>query len=546
MSAGVGALALWLGLVACGPDLAQPVVDTGAPLRPELVDLAAPRLLRRMSLDLRGVLPTVAELDRVEADPAALSELRDAYLDDPLFEERLVDLFAERWHTRVDVFDIEYYDYHLDPIEEYAFERAVGEEPLRLMARVAVEDRPWHDIVTTDTTVANELLGSLWPLDYPEGETGWQEVHYTDGRPAVGVLATNGLWWRYNTDNSNMNRRRAAAIARLLLCEDFLARPVSFSAQTSDLGDVAQAVRTDPYCLACHSAIDPIAASLFGFWWLSQYNVFEETVYHPEREPLGEQYLQVEAAWFGEPMDGLSEMGVRVANDPRFYRCTAETMAASLWRREIQTTDFARIESLRDDFLAADARLRVLVSGVTDTPEYRAGALVDTSGIGEDEMTRRLLTPEQLDRAVEELTAFSWRYEGFDQLSNDEVGFRILLGGVDGTNTYAPQPDPGLTWAYATKRLAQAAADFAVQRELVLGGDRRLLTGVTAEHQPGDAAFDEELARLHWRLLGERADATWLDEVTTLWEQVAAEEGAVAAWTTVVTVLLRDPLFVST
>ena len=164
----------------------------------------------------------------MEADPAALQTLRDTYLDDPRLEDRLVSLFAERWHTRVDVFDIEYYDYHLDPLEEFAFEQAVGEEPLRLIARIAVEDRPWVEIVTTDTTVANEVLGALWPLDYPEGETGWQEVHYTDGRPAVGVLATNGLWWRFNTDNSNMNRKRAAALARLLLCVDYLARPVSF------------------------------------------------------------------------------------------------------------------------------------------------------------------------------------------------------------------------------------------------------------------------------------------------------------------------------
>ena len=54
-------------------------------------------------------------------------------------------------------------------------------------------------------------------------------ARYTDGRPAAGVLATNGLWWRYTTTDSNMNRTRAAAISRLLLCEDFMARPVSFA-----------------------------------------------------------------------------------------------------------------------------------------------------------------------------------------------------------------------------------------------------------------------------------------------------------------------------
>ena len=68
------------------------------------MQVGAPRLARRMSLDLRGILPTSAELDLVEADPSQLSTLRDAWLEDPHFEERLVRLLGERWQTRVDEF----------------------------------------------------------------------------------------------------------------------------------------------------------------------------------------------------------------------------------------------------------------------------------------------------------------------------------------------------------------------------------------------------------------------------------------------------------
>ena len=201
---------LLLTLLACetpepvAPSVARDPGDT-------LVELDAPRLLRRISLDTRGVLPTLDELDAVEADPSRIDGYLDSYLDqDELFEARLVSLLSERWHTRLDTFEIQYYDYQLDTEQEFAFESAVGEEPLRLMARIAVLDRPWTDIVTADYTVANELLASVWPLDYPEGATGWQLSTYTDGRPAVGVLATNGLWWRYVTNVSNMNRSRAS------------------------------------------------------------------------------------------------------------------------------------------------------------------------------------------------------------------------------------------------------------------------------------------------------------------------------------------------
>ena len=55
--------------------------------------LDAPRLARRLSLDILGVLPTTEELDAVEADPSALEDLRDKWLQDPRFEARLVDLY---------------------------------------------------------------------------------------------------------------------------------------------------------------------------------------------------------------------------------------------------------------------------------------------------------------------------------------------------------------------------------------------------------------------------------------------------------------------
>ncbi len=156
----------------------------------QLLPLSDPQRLRRASLDLRGVLPSADELDQVAEDGSAFAALRDDYLADPAFEERLVTLLSERWRTRVDVFDIVYQDYGLPPEEEFNFERSVGEEPLRLMAHVAAEDLPWTEIVTADYTLANELLAEIWPLDYPDGESGWQKAYYTDGRPAAGVLAS--------------------------------------------------------------------------------------------------------------------------------------------------------------------------------------------------------------------------------------------------------------------------------------------------------------------------------------------------------------------
>ncbi|MCB9766334.1 MAG: hypothetical protein H6739_41550 [Alphaproteobacteria bacterium] len=525
---------------------AEPVVEPPPPA--ELEALPAPRLLRRNALDLLGQLPDADDLDRVEADPDAVAALRADYLHDPRLNDRMVELMGDRWHTLVDVFDIEYYDYQLDPEQEFPFERAVGEEPMRLFAHVIANDLPWSEVVTADYTMANEMLADIWPLDYPDGATGWQPAFYTDGRPGVGVLSTNGLWWRYTTNESNMNRSRAAAITRLLLCEDFLARPVTFSFDEGVVDDPVDAVHSNPYCLACHAALDPIAASMFGFWWVVLYSDIEDTSYHPEREPMGEAFLGVEPAYFGQPMDGLSELGVQVANDPRFYSCAVEGFAESLWRRDVTLSDFETLEPIRRDFIAQGARPQALITALMETDIYRAGALTADASEATDaaEHTVRMMTPSQLAAALAQLTGFAWTWEGFDQLANDTWGYRVLAGGVDGYNVFRPQSRPGLTWALVYKRAAQGAAQRAVQTELVDGEPGQgLFQHVTLDTRPGDPAFAQELEQLHWRLYAVRADEARLADLAALWEAVEAESDPAWAWSTVVAVMLRDPWFVT-
>lgn len=512
------------------------------------VPLEPPRLLRRVSLDLRGVLPTAEELDQVEADPAALEGLIDQWLQSPQLEDRLVLHLGDRFLTRLDEYEARYSDFRLDPAQEYSFLRAVAEEPLRLMARVVVEDRPWTDIVTADQTVANELLAEIWPLEYPDGATGWQWSTYTDGRPAGGILATNGLWWRYVTSPSNKNRSRVSAISTLLLCEDILSRPVSFGQALSIEEDPEEAISQVDACMACHASVEPVAATLFGFYWYTQYSAAEMSRYHPEREVTGIELLGVQPAWYGQPLQTLADLGPAVASDPRFARCAAETVATILWRRPVATADFGAVERLREVYLGEGQQLKAVLRAALLTPRYQAGALSEEASADARarEVTERLLTPLVMAEALEELTGFRWVFDGWDQLDNDVVGYRVLAGGVDGYAITSPQNDPGLTWSLATRRLAEAAADHVTRAELLEGGERGLFTAVTAESRPEDPEFEAELRALSWRLFGERADEAWLAQAAALWTDAYALGGdPVLAWSTTLAAFFRDPRFVT-
>ncbi len=520
------------------------VDDTPAAAEPvELVPLDAPRLLRRISLDLRGTLPPTQELDRVEADPTQVPVLASTYLADPNFEDRLVSLLAERWHTVMDTYEVNFADYRLSPEFADGFAHAVGEEPLRIIAHVVANDLPYAEIVTADYTMANHILGSVWPLERASEDLGWTQAWYTDRRPAAGVLATNGFYWRYVTNVSNKSRGRVAAISRLLLCTDMLGRPVNF--ERSQSLDPEEAIRTEPGCVTCHATVDPMAASMFGFWWTIQYNPYEMQTYHAERERLGPELLLTPPAYYGTPMAGLVDLGWYLSEDPRFNRCAAESYAEQLWRRPSDITDYETIETLRADFEAQGTHPQAMILDVLATPQYAAGGF--TAEASDDarqrEVVERLLSPNQQRLLFEELAGLEFTQFDFVGLENDAVGYRVLAGGVDGYSVTSPQATPGLTWALVNKRIAQASAQLIVERDLSFEGGAIL--SVPAGARPGEAAFDDQLAALHWRFFAIRADDVWVAELGALWTSVDAIEGTTAAWEAVLEACFRDPLFVA-
>jgi len=528
-------------------------VDTG-PAASTLLPLADARLVRRLSLDLRGTLPSAAELASLQAGDGDVDGLREDFLADPAFEERLVYLLGQAWRTQVDEFLVhasEYPEYASHPEAEYPFERGVGEEPLRLAARVAALDEPWSTIVQADWSMANEYTGPVWPTDYPAGGSGWQVVHYSDARPAAGILATNGLWWRYFSTVSNYNRGRTAALARLLICEDYTARDVTISgfASATDPTDMEDNLRSNPYCLGCHSSLDPIATALFGFWPANEYSLDEIESYHPEREPLGPELLGVRPAWYGAPFTGLGELGGLIAQDPRFGACAAETMASLLWRRPVGALDHEELAQAHAAF-DADPRLKTVIRVITDGDRYRAGDFTEAA-TDEDrgrEQVLRMMDAPLLASALEDLTGMKWDWQGFDQLRNDTYGYRLLGGGVDGFYQTRSQDRPGLTWLIVVQRAAESAAGWAVDHELrqadTEAGQRRVFTQVGPADPPGSAAFRSQLEELSWRLYGEPADDAWLQQVEALWD-ASSDDRPEGAWETTLAALLQDPRLAS-
>lgn len=504
------------------------------------------RLLTRLSLDLRGVRPTADELATLDADRTALDGLIDAYLDDPRFEDRIRQIYAEVYLTRADFFALQAVDYGLSG--EAAFARAVGEEPIRLVARVAAEDRPWTDIVTADWTMATEQTAAAWGMTGHSGD-GWSAAQYTDGRPAAGVLSTNGMWWRYRSTDSNANRKRANQASRILLCNDYLVRPIEFDRDVDLLDEdaVNDAISTNPGCVNCHVSLDPFAAYFFGFWNYNEDSWLEAAKYHPERESAWSQYLEDPPAYYGQPGNTLADLGRQIASDPRFPECAVQQVYEAFLRRDKTLADTDALTLHREAFLEADLRFKGLVKSVVSDPRYRAGdsddPLVESAGA----VPLKMVTSDQLASQVADLTGFEWSYFDYEMLANDLIGVRTLAGGADGVSVVRTARSPNATLVLVQERLAELASVHAILQASE-AGDTRLfpLVDFTESPETDRDAVVAQIQFLHASILGRdvAADGPEVEANLELFDTLMAIDDSIpAAWAGLLMALLRDPDF---
>ena len=501
--------------------------------------------LFRASLDLRGVRPTLEEIERIHEDPDEYTDLVADFLNDERFVDRVVNLYTEVFLTRADGYSVGATDYGLPGSDQFSFVRSVGDEPLRILAHIVENELPYTEMVVGDWTMANELLAQAWPLDYPEGETGWKQVHYTDSRPAAGILSTNSMWWRYGSTASNANRGKANAISKILLCNDYLSKTISFDRSVNLLDDDAlnDALKTNPGCASCHNSLDPLASFLWGTYYVDYRSPSDLKYYHPERENMWQDYGDVEPAYYGQPGEGLGELGQFIAADPRFIECAVERVFSLMTQRDPTMDDTEKLGEMRQRFIENDLNMKMLFAEVVADPAYRATELAD----GEN-ATRKMVTTDMLGSQIEDLTGFVFRSGNVPILETDAGGLRTLAGGIDGQNVTRPATEPMTTLVLVQERYAQAAASHVVIHDRDNPDDTKLFHHIDFHETPENGRDDmvAQIQSLHLRLFGNHIDVDgpeveanlelWQD----LYEVSLTNEDA---WSGLLTVLLRDPDF---
>lgn len=521
-------------LVACQEQ--APPADAG-------LQLLSPReQLIRLSVDLRGRHPSEEELLAIEESPSLYAWYLDRYLDDPRFLDRV----AEMWNDRFLTDNGSTYALEREGATEQQVALAVGNEPLVLLRAIVAEDRPYSDIVLADHTMANALLADLYALDREEGE-GWTRAWYSDGRPHAGVLTMNTTWLRFPSMGGNANRHRANAVSRLLMCDDYLQRPIVLNRAAVDqlTVDPEDAIHDNAACQSCHSTLDPLAAHLFGFYESEDEDI--GMVYRPENEELWRDYSGETPGFYGLPTANLRELAQAMATDGRFVDCAVQTAWEGMMQRPAEDADWSSFQRHRQAFLTHDQSIKEVVRSIALSPEYLARATVDPL-LGERLVGLRTASPAQLAGIIEGITGYRWRFDGADGLTTSVLGLPVLFGGIDALDVLDRSYEPGVGAILGLERLAWSAAWSVASHDLdpVRTDDAILLRYVTVQDTPEqDAAlFEAQIRDLYLAATGLplAADATEPQELVVLWKQVhAVEADPTRAWAAVLSAVLRDP-----
>lgn len=515
--------------------------STGAPPGPgdRGEPLAPAALLRRASLDLRGVGPSVDELDAIAADPEALDDMIAGFVDDARFGLRVRDIFAAAWRTRIDLYP--------DPsgLESYDLDApshdAIGEEPLNLVAYVAMNERPFADILRGDTTIVDPLLLDAWPLAEVEAGDDWLPpdtvlARYTDGRPAAGVLASDAVYWRHSSTVENANRGRANALSQALLCQSYLDRPIDFPTDLdlTDSASIRDAIHHNEACQACHSTLDPFASYLWGFMY--------PTDPLPTYSVAGEHDWQINTGtppgFFGVPGQRLQDLGEQIAGDERFVSCTVRRMYEGLLGRKAVLEDEGALAEHREAFLAGELSIKALARSIVADPSYRGAAHVPRFGGAPAPVVLKVAPVEVLARALTDLSGYELRYGGREAMGLDAY-VRRLAGGSDRGSATGVSTGAVLV----QRRLAEAGAMFLV--DAAQAGDTTggrldaVLAGVDLDAAPSAADIVALVRVARGVTLGE--DDPELLALGELWAAAAGVSDPNQAWIALVTAILADP-----
>ena len=574
--------------------------------------------LHRISAALGARTPTVNEINTVnaanndqQAIDTALGPIMDGLMNEDAFYTRVQEMYNDLLLTDRDAdsrgsvddnFDLDAFanrDYYEDNFTgnersdlreaaNYGFARA----PVELVKYVIQNNRPFTEIVTADYTMINPYSAViynndagnpnfLFSSDQNQGNHDRDDfrpasnIRQQDGTlvPAAGVIGTHAFLARYPSTGTNVNRARSRYVY-----DYFLGLDIESLAPRDgqDLDNVIGSVPTfeDPQCTVCHVVMDPIAGLFTNRDNDGEYdpgNTFQHTRTTngvPRMVPAGYSLLQADQLPGSEEDRALQWLGGRLAQDDRFAEHTVRTVFKGLTGIDAtaaSTTAF--VNDTKNRFVATNFNFKLLLKDIITSDYFMARNLAvgedpdDYTDIG----AGRLITPEELNRKISDITGINYEWRGPNSNSGLLGRHRLLYGGINSDDVITRTTEPTSLIDGIQERIANQVACQRVADDLYNGGALFPFADATdiPDNGAGENAIRQNIQFLHRHILGEDLALNDIEIANTyqLFVDVRAagetaiqsqcrggggstdNNGTVIPWMAVVTYLLADYRF---
>lgn len=338
----------------------QPPADTVEVAKP--LPFTLNRKIRRIKLDTTHRLPETLDFELVGGTAAGLNKLVDQSVTTTEAANTIADLHRQAWQMRSKLLpDLERFiadgDTVLSANLDASMRHMLIQEPLNLIAYTVQTKRPYGQLFTLDKTITSPEVADLWgyQLESVIGSNKNQILaSFPDGRPGLGLLATNGLWATFDSENRSQNDSRTWSLLENIMCLDMDVKSAHDFRDLED-SDIDSGLRDHAYssqnCSGCHRQHADLSQALAG---LASGSSFGAWTYYSNNT------TQPSGVYRGQAYSNFEELSQLLANDPRFKLCSLQNMNSIISQRDFnQTYDSETVFSAMNMMIQRNDRMDV-------------------------------------------------------------------------------------------------------------------------------------------------------------------------------------------
>ncbi len=323
--------------------------------------------LRKISLLLTGQLPKKSDLSNLTA--IKNGAVKENYIREKIKEYQSSEEYVQKMRERMEEL-LNVTVTHNGMLQSndngYLDERDIKSSMHSILTDLFDSNKSWDSLLVTknykfffpDSEYSDEYIDpraiddiGFYSYNYGYGDANRQELleylsKVDDGNLAAGkdiprknteglenlagIITTNRFFTRYPTTRINKNRKRAAAVFRMFLCDSMTPALLPSNKENMELLDLAlgqsnndnfqtmteeQRHGQDPQCESCHHKLDPMARTFIGSGVVPNRKTTPgELVYYEENEKGQKKQIRV-------PVSGLGELGKVITEQPTYSQC---------------------------------------------------------------------------------------------------------------------------------------------------------------------------------------------------------------------------------